>query len=652
MLPQSSMVKINPAPSFNNKNIQSKLCLYSFNSRGFSADKQSFCFKLFNSTGDYLPILCNQENFLYKSSSYKVNQALPGAFIFFKPAHKENPLSRGRPQNGMFIAIPQSLKNVTFNISPQHWRIQAIKIQLNNASLVIINTYFPNNPRTADFDDSALNEVFEEIGAIAAGQSFDHMVLLGDINTDLEFIENHGRMSSWDKFGADFSHVHELNGVSHLSLIDHFFWNVSINDQISECGVLHLVENSSDHCPIYCKLNVDLIPKINVKAAHPSNPKPSWKRASNDEKELFTNVLKADLESIDILDNLCDDVHCRKPEHLEAADEYLDKIVSAMENACETALPKATTKTGLKNDKSKKVAGWNDEVKKHQDDAQFWFAIWNSAGRPINCELHRIMKRTRNIFHLVLRKCRKSEDKIKSNKLLEACLNNDKNIFDEIKKLRKCNTDVVNSIDGEAENVENHFANIYENLYTSVDDRADVLEISKKLEHQINILSLNDVARVTPEVIKDAIKKLNAGKSDPSFCFSSDSFKAAPAILTENISNLFKIFLIHGHVSSVLLLATLLPLIKDKLGDHCSSKNYRSIAISSLFLKIFDWVVLLLYGFNLQLDDLQFGYQEGVSGTMCTWLALQTISHFLSNGSELFSCVMDMKKTILTRQST
>ena len=156
MLPQSSMVKINPAPSFNNKNIQSKLCLYSFNSRGFSADKQSFCFKLFNSTGDYLPILCNQENFLYKSSSYKVNQALPGAFIFFKPAHKENPLSRGRPQNGMFIAIPQSLKNVTFNISPQHWRIQAIKIQLNNASLVIINTYFPNDPRTADFDDSSL----------------------------------------------------------------------------------------------------------------------------------------------------------------------------------------------------------------------------------------------------------------------------------------------------------------------------------------------------------------------------------------------------------------------------------------------------------------------------------------------------------------
>jgi hypothetical protein len=168
--------------------------------------------------------------------------------------------------------------------------------------------------------------------------------------------------------------------------------------------------------------------------------------------------------------------------------------------------------------------------------------------------------------------------------------------------------------------------------------------IRQKLDNDITHLSINDVSRVTPSIIEEAIKKLNICKRDPSFGFTSDCFKAAPPILTEYISNLIKTFLIHGHVSSVLLLATLLPLIKDKLGDHGSSKNYRSIAISSLFLKSFDWVVLLLFGISLQLDDLQFGYQEGISGTMCTWLALETISHFLTNGSEVFTCVMDMTK--------
>ena len=76
------------------------------------------------------------------------------------------------------------------------------------------------------------------------------------------------------------------------------------------------------------------------------------------------------------------------------------------------------------------------------------FARTNSG--HLSCSAGRTHFARTNIFHLVLRKCRKSEDKIKSNKLLEACLNNDKNIFDEIKNLRKCNTDVVNSIDGEA----------------------------------------------------------------------------------------------------------------------------------------------------------------------------------------------------------
>ena len=43
-------------------------------------------------------------------------------------------------------------------------------------------------------------------------------------------------------------------------------------------------------------------------------------------------------------------------------------------------------------------------------------------------------------------------------------------------------------------------------------------------------------------------------------------------------------------------------------------------------------------------DELQFVYQEGVSGTICTWLALETITHFLNNGSEVLTCVMDMTK--------
>ena len=79
-----------------------------------------------------------------------------------------------------------------------------------------------------------------------------------------------------------------------------------------------------------------------------------------------------------------------------------------------------------------------------------------------------------------------------------------------------------------------------------------------------------------------------------------------------------------------------MPLIKDKLGDAECSDNYRSIALSSVILKVFDWVVMTLFGERLGLDELQFSYQRNCSTTMCTWLVVETVNHFLRNGSDVY----------------
>ena len=112
----------------------------------------------------------------------------------------------------------------------------------------------------------------------------------------------------------------------------------------------------------------------------------------------------------------------------------------------------------------------------------------------------------------------------------------------------------------------------------------------------------------------------------------------------ELLSTIFKCYLIHGHVTRYLLLATLVPIIKDKLGSISSSKNYRSIAISSLLLKMFDWIIILLFGDTFGLHDLQFVYQPCISGNMCTYAVLETIDYFLRNRNEVFICTMDMTK--------
>ena len=125
------------------------------------------------------------------------------------------------------------------------------------------------------------------------------------------------------------------------------------------------------------------------------------------------------------------------------------------------------------------------------------------------------------------------------------------------------------------------------------------------------------------------------------FDFTSNCVKNAPSILFDQLSNNY---LIHGHISELLMTSTLIPIPKDKLGDASSSENYRSIAISSMVLKIFDWVVLLLFEKELSTGELQFGFQQNTSANMCTRLVVETIDYFQRNGSEVYACVMYLSK--------
>ena len=60
------------------------------------------------------------------------------------------------------------------------------------------------------------------------------------------------------------------------------------------------------------------------------------------------------------------------------------------------------------------------------------------------------------------------------------------------------------------------------------------------------------------------------------------------------------------------MISTLVTVVKDKLGDITSSDNYRSIAISSLILKVFGYVILDIHGDKLTTDELQFEYQDNI----------------------------------------
>ena len=96
---------------------------------------------------DKFTILCNQENFLLQSNIYKIQQTFPLHQVFIKPA-VSNGHDRGRAKNGMFIAVPECLKNNIEDISPDFYRVQVLKIKLKTSCLLLVISYFHFDPYT------------------------------------------------------------------------------------------------------------------------------------------------------------------------------------------------------------------------------------------------------------------------------------------------------------------------------------------------------------------------------------------------------------------------------------------------------------------------------------------------------------------------
>ena len=210
--------------------------------------------------------------------------------------------------------------------------------------------------------------------------------------------------------------------------------------------------------------------------------------------------------------------------------------------------------------------------------------------------------------------------------------------------MRRTKPKYADTMDGVKNNIPGHFKDIYNELYNCVKDCEEVSKISKDIEELICDKDNYDVNKVTAEEVKKAALLLKPGKGDPSYTFSSDCIKVKSEILAEQTATLIRSFLIHGYIPQFMLLSTLVPLVKDKLGSINLSKNYRSVCITSLFLKQFDWITVNLFGDQLCFHELQFAYQPGISANMCTWAVIETISYILKNGSEVFGCSMDKSK--------
>ena len=331
--------------------------------------------------GEKIPILCNQENFILKANLYKLFQEVPGFHFFVNPAIKEIQ-DKGRPKNEMFICVPNIIKSSVCDVSPGHWRVQAVILSRGNTKTLLINSYFPFDQREDEDDCHDLIETICVIKNVIRDCNCDAVMLIGDINADYTRNTSHTRtvresmdelllMMAWDSFTIDFTHTYESEGSTFVSTLDHVYMTEVIRETVQEAGVIHDPDNSSNHEPIYCVIESLSVNKTTNKSAT-YQPRPSWRMASEEEKDQYKYKLDINLQTIMVPAQIseCCDPHCKDTEHLEAIDWLSAEVLKAVQRAGEETLP--FPKAGSSKIGKKSTPGFKVQVKPFKEDAYFW----------------------------------------------------------------------------------------------------------------------------------------------------------------------------------------------------------------------------------------------------------------------------------------
>ena len=274
--------------------------------------------------------------------------------------------------------------------------------------------------------------------------------------------------------------------------------------------------------------------------------------------------------------------------------------------------------------------------------------MWLDCGRPRSGAVSVCMRRSRLAYHYAIRKVRKDEEFIKSERIATSMLsNNTRDFWAEIKRIRSNSAGISSTIDGasDSQSISKIFVNKYRELYTcvchSVDDLRSIRdEINDKIcqEASSDDLFFNGLG------IRAAARRLKPHKNDVCAGLASDHFINAGDDCFAHLTMLFNAIVVHGDLPDTFLYSTIVPIPKGRNVNLSDSSNYRGIALSSLYGKLFDNAVLMYFSDKLTTSDLQFGFKARSSTSQCTFVLKESLAYYINNNSTVYCAFLDATK--------
>ena len=274
--------------------------------------------------------------------------------------------------------------------------------------------------------------------------------------------------------------------------------------------------------------------------------------------------------------------------------------------------------------------------------------MWLDCNRPKTGAVADCMRRTRAAYHYAIRQLKKDEDAIIRERVAEAILNDGgRNFWSEIKRIRSHKSSTSSIVDGQTDvtSIATLFAVKYRDLYSSVSYNKNEMQcIIDDVNNMLKDDSLSTDYIINIHDVKSATARLKPHKNEGGSSLSTDHFINAGDDCLTHIACLLTSIMVHGGVPDSFHLSTIVPIPKGRNANMSDSSSFRGIALSPVYGKIFDNIVLKRYSDTLMSSELQFGFKTHSSTNMCSMLLKETIAYYNSHQSSVFCSFLDATK--------
>jgi len=606
-------------------------------------------------SGSYDVVLL-QETWLSDFNSHRINK-VSDDYIFFHSSAMETKLHSdiltGRPFGGTAVLVKSSLANRVQSVVTNNPRITAVLLKNDSAQDIVISSiYMPFNDRSVD----QIAEYESTVGCLQAlidGHLGCKFVLGGDFNVKcndnglassalLQFCE-HNRLLWLEPEEGSCGYTFHNDTSMHYSLIDHFLCSPGFVNNTDCTHILVHGDNTSDHLAISVSLHLPADIKFSSTAVD-STFKFRWDRA---DLSYYQAVLTSSLSSLSLP---IDALLCRSTEgpeqaseHARSLDNYYTDIISCLQYATKVCIPQV--KVGLEKH------WWTpdlEDLKKQCIDAT---DLWRIAGCPRSGDLNSNRVRIKLKYKNAIKEAAKAADEELNDKLVDHLCSKDNSSFWKAWRKRFCmknikTTAVLNGVYGD-DNILKEFSSHFSKVGQSNTANADVKYESRVCEYLLSHPqhpTENDVPFIDVHTVQDCIGDLKLRKATGHDGISNEQIIYGGSQLAVHLSLLFNAMLRHSCVPNDFRLGIIKPLLKCKHGDQTSLDMYRGITLTPVLSKLFEAVLLVLYGSFLTSSSLQYGFKKNSSCNHALFTFVESMKYFTKRGSKIFCAFLDASK--------